>query len=169
MLLRKAASFALSAHISPQQRHDIHFATCADEQPKVCSPNVTSARMNAPNWSGDLKMKLLIALAGLSLLSACGREAGKPGQELPLWQSVGLMLNASDDEAEALVTSVLAKHNLVASDTNVKEVIGGALIFRDQDKVDVKRVLTCMDSGVRSPTGSAWQDTMAYCVTELGG
>lgn len=88
-------------------------------------------------------------------------------QELPLWQSVALMVGTSEAAAETLITSVLAKHDTVASEQNVRDLVGALLRFRDQDNVSPKSVLTCMDSGVRSPTGPFWQDTIAYCVTEL--
>lgn len=91
----------------------------------------------------------------------------KPQSKLPIWQSVGLMLGTSEEEAESIVTKVLGAHNVVASDENIKNMVGALLVFRDQDSVAPLRVLTCMDSGVRSPFGPAWQETMAYCVTEL--
>ena len=121
-----------------------------------------------------LRVKNIIVLGVVLSLAACGsgspgngQNGSNSGQSLPLWQSVGLMLDLPEDEAEQLVTRVLARHNTVASDENVKHLMGAALVFRDQDHVDPKRTLNCMDSGVQSPTGSAWQDTIAWCVTEL--
>lgn len=96
-------------------------------------------------------------------------EASSERQELPLWQSVAPMIGTSEAQAETLITSVLARHNVVASEHNVKDLVGALLRFRDQDNVSPRAVLNCMDSGVRSPTGPFWQDTIAYCVTELAG
>lgn len=95
--------------------------------------------------------------------------ARQPEQTLSLWQSVGLMVGLPEKEAETLITRVLGDHRVVASDKNVKDFVGALLRFRDQDNVSPERVLACMDTGVRSPTGPQWQDTIAYCVTELAG
>ena len=97
-------------------------------------------------------MRLAFFLAIVFVFGSCGRPSSEP-QQLPLWQSVGLMIGTTEVEAEELVTRVLAKHNDVASDNNVKSLVGALLVFRDQDHVEPKRVLTCMDSGIRSPLG----------------
>ncbi len=112
-------------------------------------------------------MRSWTVLSLLLLVGCSGGGSASQENQLPLWQSVGLMIGTSDEEAEATITRVLGKHNAVASDDIVKQLVGALLTFRDQDQVDPQRVLSCMDNGIRSPTGSIWQDTMAYCVTEL--
>lgn len=90
-----------------------------------------------------------------------------PTTGLSVWQEAGLILGLSDEAAEHRLTKVLARHNVVASDANIRDVVGAMLRFRDGEGVDLSRQLTCMESGVRSPSGDQWQDTLAWCVVEL--
>ena len=119
-------------------------------------------------------MKFSIASATIvlaALLSGCGDGgSSQPSSEnstLSVWQEAGAMMGLDAANAERRITTVLASHNTVASDANVKDLVGAMLRFRDSNGVELDRQLSCMESGVKSPSGGQWQDTLAWCVVEL--
>ena len=118
-----------------------------------------------------MKLYLIMVPIALAILTGCDRsdsESRDNVNDLSIWEQVSITLpELSKEQSKQLVQAVLARHGTVASDANIKDMVGALLRFQDSSGVDPVRVLECMNSGVRSPTGRAWQDTMAFCVVEL--
>lgn len=123
--------------------------------------------LEASKTSPTAPSRSLFGQKGASSSASAGAEKHDTLPGLDIWQSAGVILDLPPTEAERRLTNVAAAHGKVASDAFVRQFVGALLRFRDKYGVDPARVLVCTESGVRSPLGSTWQDTMSYCVVEL--